>query len=305
MITFRHILCPLDFSDTAAGALTHALALASWYDARITVVHVEPAYQDSLARAAPLGAALGPDVAPSREGVVGQMRRIVTELGGSAAVECRAEEGPAHTVIVELAESLGADLVAMGTHGRGGFSRLFLGSVAEKVVRSAPCPVLTVPPSARVEAPAAAFRNIVCPVDFSPSSLGAYRYALDLARQANGRLTVLHALEYLDREPPAPHVESDILQYRQEILRHAEDRLHALIEDESRSWAEIEELVIIDRAYKAILQRAVDTGADLIVMGAQGRDNVQLMLYGSNTQHVVRAATCPVLTVRAAGSPPT
>ena len=55
----------------------------------------------------------------------------------------------------------------------------------------------------------------------------------------------------------------------------------------------------VDRAYKAILHRADEAKADLIVMGAQGTAGLELMLYGSNTQHVLRAATCPVLTVRA------
>lgn len=59
------------------------------------------------------------------------------------------------------------------------------------------------------------------------------------------------------------------------------------------------EQVVVDRAYKALLQQAHTSGADLIVMGAQGMSGVELMLWGSNTQHVVRAARCPVLTVRA------
>ena len=79
----------------------------------------------------------------------------------------------------------------------------------------------------------------------------------------------------------------------------ARQRLHAQVAQEPTTWCEIEEVVVVDRAYKAILQRAASEPVDLIVMGAQGAGGLELMLYGSNTQHVVRAAPCPVLTVHA------
>ena len=87
--------------------------------------------------------------------------------------------------------------------------------------------------------------------------------------------------------------------HRRQVIDGARRRVHALVPEESRSWCDIDEIVTIDRAYKAILHRAATAGTDLIVMGAQGRGGVKLMLYGSNTRHVVRAAGCPVLTVRA------
>ena len=85
---------------------------------------------------------------------------------------------------------------------------------------------------------------------------------------------------------------------RQERIDRDREQLHVRVAQESTTWCEIEEIVGIDRAYKAILHHAAEAQADLIVMGAQGADGLELMLYGSNTQHVVRAATCPVLTVR-------
>lgn len=103
----------------------------------------------------------------------------------------------------------------------------------------------------------------------------------------------------MDPEEPCEHVDFDIRKHRQHFIDHARARLHAHLEKESKTWVEIQEVVAIDRAYKAVLQHATSAGADLIVMGAQGTGGVELMLYGSNTQHVVRAATCPVLTVHA------
>jgi nucleotide-binding universal stress UspA family protein len=148
-------------------------------------------------------------------------------------------------------------------------------------------------------AAAVSFKRIICAIDFSPSALEALRYALELGRQADGRVTVLYALEYMDPEEPCEHVDFDIRKRRQHFIDHARQRLHAQLALEPTTWCEIEEVVAIDRAYRAVLQRASDTKADLIVMGAQGTGGLELMVYGSNTQHVVRSATCPVLTVHA------
>jgi nucleotide-binding universal stress UspA family protein len=127
----------------------------------------------------------------------------------------------------------------------------------------------------------------------------ALPYALELGRQADGCVTVLNALEYMDPEEPCEHVDFDIRARRQHFIDHARERLHAQLAQQSTTWCELKEVVAIDRAYKAILQHAAALQADLIVMGAQGTSGLELMVYGSNTQHVARAATCPLLTVHA------
>ena len=86
---------------------------------------------------------------------------------------------------------------------------------------------------------------------------------------------------------------------RHALIERARTRLHALLAPEPAAWCAIETLVEVDRAYKAILRQARDGAADLIVMGAQGGGRLETMFYGSNTQHVLRAASRPVLTVKA------
>jgi nucleotide-binding universal stress UspA family protein len=310
MIAFRHILCPIDFSETSIRALTYATAVATWYEAQLEVLHVVPAFAGdvttppSSAGSPPLSL---PAVSPNE--ITDEIRRAMIATGVSS-VNARpvVQEGRAHEAIVSRAQEQPADLLVLGTHGRSGFTRLLLGSVTEKVLRTAPCPVLTVPPGASpITGAPPTLKRILCPVDFSPSARKALRYAIDLGRQTNGCLTVLYALEYAEPEESLelspfdpcypPSVESR--RRRQQVTDHARERLHVLIAEEPTRGCEIDDVVVNDRAYKAILRQATDASADLIVMGAQGSGGLELMLYGSNTQHVVRAATCPVMTVRA------
>jgi nucleotide-binding universal stress UspA family protein len=297
VIEFKQILCPIDFSEPSSRALVYATAFATWYEARLVVLHVVPPADETE-----FGLRLDADVQETRrDEIVAEMHQQIEHAGATAlSPTLLTERGRAHERIVQCATSLPADLLVVGTHGRGGFNRLLLGSVTEKILRTTPCPVLTVPPStSATPTTPVVFKQILCPIDFSPSSLKALRYALELGREADGRVTALYALEYLDPEEPCGHVDFDIRQRRQHFIEHARERLHAQLAGEPKTWCDIEEVVAVNRAYRAILQRAVESNVDLIVMGAQGASGLELMLYGSTAQHVLRAARCPVLTVHA------
>jgi nucleotide-binding universal stress UspA family protein len=309
VIEFNNILCPIDFSDTSIRALTHAAAIARWYEARLEVLHVAPAFDSGLIPAMSDRFNVDSPFPISHDDIVAEIGRAIDAAHASGLnLKALAQEGRAHEIIVCRAQAQPADLLVMGTHGRSGFNRLLMGSVTEKVRRTAPCPVLTVPPAAsEMTGAPVAFKRILCPIDYSPSALRALQYALDLGRQAGGSVIVLYALEYMDlEEPPEPspfdpchQAVLDSRRRRQQRIDHAREQLHAQLAKESGTWCEIEEIVAIDRAYKAILRHATVAKADLIVMGAQGTSGLELILYGSNTQHVVRAVACPVLTVRA------
>lgn len=300
MIAFAHILCPIDFSDASARALAHAAAIAKWYEARLTVLHVTPAFEGPLGTRVPTEPGHAP-LPGSRDDIEARIRLAVESAGvDGPAVRAVAHEGRANELIVDGAAGMKADLIVMGTHGVGGFKRLVLGSVTETVVHTATCPVLTVPPAAPGTTPGEVmFARILCAIDESPSSLRALEYALDLGRQAGGRVTVLSVLEYMDPDEPCEHVDPEVRRGRRQIIEQARQRLDARLAREPQTWCEIEPVVAVNRADKEILQRAASADAQLIVMGAQGHGGLELMIYGSTTQHVVRAATCPVLTVRA------
>jgi nucleotide-binding universal stress UspA family protein len=287
-VEFKHILCAIDLSDSSSRVIAYAAAVTAWFDARLTILHVVPTSESVLA-----SLPLQPDE------LIEQMRRLaeashVTHADFAYTVEA----GDPAATIVDQAVERAADLIAIGTHGRRGFDRLLLGSVAERVLRKAPCPILTVPPhAAEPRSGPAPFLRILCPIDFSARSLQAFGFALALARRGGGLLTVLHAVEWLAEEEPRTHTHFEVPEYRGHLVEQARARLSSLLETETTAGCEVEPVVVVARAYKEILEAATKQQADLIVMGAQGRGGVGLALFGSTTQHVLRGAECPVLTV--------
>jgi nucleotide-binding universal stress UspA family protein len=187
----------------------------------------------------------------------------------------------------------------MGTHGRRGYQRWLLGSVTERMLRKAACPVLTVPHEASgLASSPEQWTTIVCPVDFSPGSLAALEYALSLAQQVCARLVLLHVVEWFLEEAAASNAYPEFARYYRALHDEAVDRVRALIPEGARDWCRPEERITRGKPYEAILEVAAETSASVIVMGAQGRTGLGLALFGSTTQHVIRAAACPVLCVR-------
>jgi nucleotide-binding universal stress UspA family protein len=144
---FEHILVPVDFSDSSHHALEHAMQLARVTGAGLHLLH---SYPVSPGIATPYGPAL-PDVVfesirLGAERKLAEVRARVEREGLRATAHLTAES-PAFA-ISDAAKELGADLIVMGTRGLSGLKHVLLGSVAERTVRTAPCPVLTVPPPA-------------------------------------------------------------------------------------------------------------------------------------------------------------
>jgi nucleotide-binding universal stress UspA family protein len=303
VVEFKQIICPVDFSESSVRALACAAAIARWYDAQLTVLHVVPTFESMQVR----GDIVEPIhlVTPMpREQVLDEMSRFLNLATLSPRANALAETGDPQATIIDQALSTRADLIVMGTHGRRGFKRLVLGSVAEAVLREAPCPVLTVPPHAPAGvSDTVTFKRILCPIDFSPSALQALGFALDLARQSDGRVTLMRVVEWLEEEEPRASAHFNVPEYRRYVVDDTQERLRNVVAEESRTWVEIDDLVVFGRAYREILRAAESKPADLIVMGAQGRGGLGLALFGSTTQQVVRGAICPVLTVRGVRQP--
>ena len=297
MIQIRRILCPVDFSEFSRRALDHAAALSRWYEAALTVVHVSPLTPTVFGlEPAPSEAMLAPF---DREAVGRELRTFVGETAESRPEpQLRVLAGPTVGTILSLASETATDLIVLGTHGRTGFERFMLGSVTEKIVRKASCPVLTVPRRAEGAPEKALFGRILCGVDFSDASRRAADYALSLAQEAKAHVTLLHVVEWLPDESFSKYPQFDLDHYRRTLLTDARAKLDELVPEDARNWCEPDTRLLCGKPYEEILRIAAEERSDLIVLGVHGRGPVDRMLFGSTPQAIVRQATCPVLTIR-------
>lgn len=302
-MNIKRILCPTDFSDASAHAIDQAVAIAGWYKARITALHVMTPVEVVIR-----GVAVATGVRSLDEPEIERLLRetaehcrAVTEAG--IALDSHVDIGQPAQCILDRAAMLPADLIVMGTHGAGGFHHLVLGSVTEKVLRQAACPVLTVPPRAEGTS-RRPFSRLLCPVDFSDVSLAALQNAVSLAQEADAALTILHVLEWPWEEPPPPKLEDlpleqgrALAEYRRQREKSATTRLESLVASSLVKGRRPATQLRHGKPYVQILQVADEEDTDLIVIGVRGHHPVDVALFGSTTNQIVRRARCPVLTL--------
>jgi nucleotide-binding universal stress UspA family protein len=297
MPALTRILCSVDFSDTSRRAVQYAVSLARWHDARLSILHVFAAVPAAGAMSGAGATGLPPALTlqhVDRDALLAQLRAFV----GAAVPECSPElllqEAP--DVRAEILAEAGAfhvDLIVMGSHGRSGLPRLLLGSVADAVLRQAPCPVLVVSPHAS-EPTDVPFKRIICPVDFSPASRCAVNYALTLAQEGDAEITLAHSIDL------APELREYAMWARIDvdaIRAVALQRLRDLVPESARDCCTVRTELAEGRPHRDVLRLASERHADVIVMGAHGRGAVDRLVFGSNTYAVIRDAVCPVLTV--------
>ena len=303
MVQIKRIVCPVDFSEVSRHAFDRALAVARNYNGAITVLHVLPLH--SAVPAVPYGpegpGPFGFEV-PDRLHTLSELSRFlgVEQPGDMPIREEVIEANSIHKEILIQASRLSADLIVMGTHGRSGVDHLFLGSVAEKTLRTSPIPVMIVPPAApAVPEAGQPFRSILCAVDFSRDSARALSYAASLAQHSGGTLTILHVVELL----PVGYdsmvgTTFDIEGFQKATVAAGQKQLQEYAATVSAGTGGIETVLAQGKPYKEILRDAGDRGADLIVVGVHGRSALDRVVFGSTTEHLVRRAACPILIVR-------
>lgn len=297
--TPNQILCPVDFSGSSARALAYAAALARWHHAEITMLHVHQMQISPLLTVGPYVGPVTPVVLSDAERA--QLETALTQFATSETTRgvtiktALVEDVNVPSSILSRVEAMRPDLVVMGTEGHSGIERLVLGSVAERVLRTAPCPVLTVPPHATRGLSPDSIREVLCPIDFSPSSAAALEWAASWAAKAGARLTALHVVEMPPEAADPPLSEYAAL--RDRLTRDAHQSLEAAIPDRIRQSVSFDSRIVVGRAGSEILRVADARAADLIVVGVRGRGAVELAVFGSATHQVVRRAGCPVLAV--------
>ncbi|HMD84081.1 MAG TPA: universal stress protein [Terriglobia bacterium] len=292
MLRIEQILCPVDFSESSVKAYDYAQSVARHYHAKLLLQHVVDFIIPPYSYYAPASYLddLFQQVRTDAREELHKFAKSHTRNG--VQPECVVQEGDAMYSILSFAEAQMVDLIVMGTHGIKGLDRVTLGSVAEKVLRKARCPVLVVrKPGPDAVAPEGAqssveLRRVVFCTDFSDPSRRALEYALSAAAEYDAELTLLHVLEDMPRS-------ADI----EEAIATATQQLDKLIPPEGVKPGKIKTLVRIGRAYEQIIQLALEIQADLLIMAVRGRNALDLAVFGSTTYRVIQLGPCPVLAV--------
>jgi nucleotide-binding universal stress UspA family protein len=299
-ISLKNVLFATDFSEASQAALPYAAAIARRYDSQLYIAHImspasyiipslpcDPVTLDSIHEAARA------DVRQRMETVASHLKTVPHHT--------YFREGDVWESLADLIQTHEIDLLVVGTHGRTGVEKLVLGSKAEEILRLAPCPVLTVGPkiagrgkltpieSEGKEPVEISVRQIVYATDFSPESLAAAPFATSLAQEFQSKLTLLHVIKKRKNKD-----------HQSEPIDLALQRLEKLVPEEASMWCSPRPTVQIGPPADCILQEALDTKADLIVLGvraASGNLGAATHLPWATAHKVIAQAHCPVLTI--------
>jgi nucleotide-binding universal stress UspA family protein len=292
MPQIKSILCPIDFSEFSVHAYEYAQSIAWHYNASLSLQHIlfslkpmgfwnisQDSYQESCRKFV---------AETERKLQEFAKRRTRTKIHP----QCIVQDGSVPDLILALAETQAVNLIVMGTHGLRGVDRLMLGSVTERILRRARCPVLAVRKpahhvrsSARGPEPVRLRKMLLC-TDFSDHAHYASKYAFSMAKEYGADLTLLHVLEDF---PDSTGLESAT----EKVVRQLEE----LIASEMRPRHNAKTMVRVGKTYQQIIQLALEAQIDLVVMGVRGRGALDTALFGSTTYRVVQLGPCPVLAV--------
>jgi len=292
MLRIERILCPVDFSEPSARAYDSAQSLARNYQARLFLQHVVDFILPSYAYYAD-AVYISELFQTIRDGARKQLQAFAkSHTRNGVQPECVVQEGAVTDSIFSFAAAHKVDLIVIGTHGLKGGDRAALGSVTEKVLRKACCPVLVSrKPGNTVVAPdggqcSIQLRRIIFCTDFSDPARRALEYALSVAAEYDAEITLLHVLEDVQ----------SLANIKEEIAT-ATKQLDKLIPPQRGKAARIKTLVRIGRAYEQIIQHASETQADLLIMAVRGRNALDLAVFGSTTYRAILLGSCSVLAV--------
>jgi len=285
-VSIDTILLATDFSGASEKAASYAKAIARRFGATLEMVHVvDPsavAIYDEVAGAMPtLHKSFG-----EAEDQAGTQASFIE--AGVVTKSFTVEGHDAAQTLLHLAQQHHADLIVAGTQSKTGVERLFLGSTAERLIRTADCPVLTIGPSVvwPLEGPMS-FRTIVYATDFSVQAAKAARYALAFAAQHGARLCCCY-VENSESEVPA--LEADATADFTEALRH-------LMPDHTLDGVQPEFFVEHGEPAEGILALANKVGADLIVLGPRKASFWLKYVNRGVTPSLLAEAKCPVMTI--------
>lgn len=293
------ILFATDGSRGSTAAEAYACALAQSWSASLTLMNVLEF---------PPG--MNPDY-PVNRLYLGELMKEATKklvdlktrvAGLGIAAQSRIATGIPSEEVLAAARAEEAELIVVGTKGKTGLEHILLGSTAERIIRMAPCPVLTVPAERQrteqrpgAEEPSATLHRMLVPVDFSDCSLDAFEYGALIAQRSKASITLLHVLEPVSYglDFTLPHMAQ-----RESSKTAVMKRLSDLVSALTAVGLASDFLISGGLPADSILDAARAHSVDAIVMGTHGRRGLSHTLFGSVAESVLRRSPCPVLTVR-------
>lgn len=285
-----NILVPVDFGEASADALDLAIRMAAKLGAKLTLLHAF--YVPPMAYSYDPTAWVTDWATASRAQLAALTAATKQRHLDSESLWM---EGEPRTCIVDAARDKSADLIVLGTHGRRGVSRLFFGSVAERLVRTSPVPLITTAAGAQRIGFGPRLRHLLVATDFGEPAQRARSLACALARRFDARVTILHVVPWLSASL------ARTLPAEAEVVAKAKLALKAELELAKQEATGVDSLLVEGDPRERILSAAREVNADLVAMGTHARHGLSRVFLGSVAEAVVRASEIPVLTLSSEG----
>lgn len=281
----RPILAATDFSEQAAHAARRAARVAEGLGAPLELLHVVPPEPlEQLRRWFGSGSACESSLLADAE------RELDAWLGDLGAALRRVEAGPPIDGILAVADTCDAQLIALGARGRGGWTRLVLGSTAERLMRRTARPLLVTR-----QPTAAPYRRMLVALDFSPWSQAALALALRLWPKAEPVLASVFQVAYEEKLQRAGVEQAVIEAYRRQTRAETTRRLHEAAAAAGLSPSGYTPCIAEGDAALRLVELEREHGCDLVVLGKHGVSATQDLLLGSVTRHVLAEGRADVL----------
>jgi nucleotide-binding universal stress UspA family protein len=285
---FKRILCAVDFSPPSLRVFNLTLQLAAMSGARVHLLHVIPRIVPSIMDVPITNTGWTVEVEERAKREMPKLKKLAAEHGVPASAEIRV--GDIDLQILKVAKERVADLVATGTHGRKGFAKWAMGSVAERLLRSCPIPFLLTASPKRAAGPPP-IRRILIPCDFSDGTADSVGYGLAIAGKSQASIVLLHVIQdrsgFLGRKGMPDQLAA--------LRRTLEDVVPA----RAKKSVRVESIIGSGEPFREILGAIKDSKASLVIINSHGHGFINRLLVGSTAERVVRggAGLCPILVI--------
>lgn len=286
-IRFKRILCAVDFSPASLRSLDYALELASANKAQVRLVHIIPRIVASVMDIPITTSKWTAAQEEKAKRELPKLKERAARKGVSASTEIRL--GDIDVQLLKAAKDFRADVLAMGTHGHKGFERWIIGSVAERMLRHSPIPLLVTGFSGKRAG--TGMRRILIATDFSKGTGDAVGYGASIAAQAKASMVMLHVIQ--DRTAAVDWSEFP------DQTAAIRQKLSDLVPASVRGQFKVEARVESGEPYRVILKTIQDLKPSLVILNTHGYGFVDRVLIGSTAERVVRggAEMCPMLLI--------